>query len=274
MKQVVIGNFMNNIIWLASYPKSGNTLLRSILYAAVNDKFDLNRLGEFSPSFASVASLQGNGHFANAGDIRHHWNSAQRLISMSAGAKHKFIKTHNISGKFDVGFFPLPEFTHSFIYIYRDPRDVCISFSKHFNLSIEDTITEMTDKKNVIARKKNNAMGEFISSWDQHVMSWKNNRSRSLFLKFEDLVETPTVKIREILDFCSIKSSSSVEEIANTTDFKNLKRLENQNGFSEKSSHTDFFRSGRIGQWETEQIDFSKLEASFSNTMELLGYDI
>jgi len=61
MKQVVIGNFMNNIIWLASYPKSGNTLLRSILYAAVNDKFDLNRLGEFSPSFASVASLQGNG---------------------------------------------------------------------------------------------------------------------------------------------------------------------------------------------------------------------
>ena len=265
---------MNNIIWLASYPKSGNTLLRSILYSAVSDKFDLNRLSEFSPSFASVASLQGNGNFTNAGDIRHHWSSAQRLISMSPGAKYKFIKTHNICGKFDVGFFPSPEFTHSFIYIYRDPRDVCISFSKHFNLSIEDAIAQMTDTKNVIARKKNNTMGEFISAWDQHVMSWKNNKSRSLFLKFEDLVETPTDKIKEILDFCEIRSSLSVQEIADTTDFKNLKRLENQNGFSEKSSHTDFFRSGKIGQWQEAQIDFSNLESTFSDTMGLLGYGI
>ena len=45
-----------NVVWVASYPKSGNTWVRSILYCAMKGKVDLNRIGELMPSFGTRPS--------------------------------------------------------------------------------------------------------------------------------------------------------------------------------------------------------------------------
>ena len=130
---------MKNITWIASYPKSGNTWIRAILYCAIIGELDINVLGKFIPSLANIASELLGDKFKNPMEIRFKWLEAQKRVSESAASKGiaSILKTHNAAGDYDVGIFPNYEYAANAIYIVRDPRDVAVSYSKHFNHSIK-----------------------------------------------------------------------------------------------------------------------------------------
>ena len=130
--------------------------------------------------------------------------------------------------------------------------------------------------------KTNNRMLEILLSWKDHYRSWKNfTKVPSLFLKFEDLLDDIEMEINKITNFFYknfhieiINKNEKIKNIIKSTNFDNLKNMENKNSFSEKSEFSNFFRIGKTKQWENElnQDQKNLIEQSFKNQMIELGY--
>ena len=123
----------------------------------------------------------------------------------------------------------------------------------------------------------------FLSSWDEHVLSWtKNNLDvPKLILKYEDLVYKKEEVIRIIVKFFEknykIRLNCNDEKIANiveSTSFEKLKSQESKYGFAEASSGA-FFRRGEKNQWKNELNvqQIARLENKFRDFITKFSYD-
>jgi hypothetical protein len=268
-------NMKKNLIWVASYPKSGNTWVRTILQSAITGSVDLNQLGKFIPNFASrVADLNRGRTIAHPSQASQYWPHAQTAISMDAGNSSTILKTHNVCAAFGGAKFPSPEVTQSAIYIVRDPRDVAISYSHHFDHDLSASIELLMNEKNFNFKAQDYFRGEFVASWQAHVRSWMATSFPVLLIRYEDLLSQPETIIEKIITFLEIEPKVPVKKIADATSFRNLSHLEQQNGFSEKAHSVDFFRVGQAHQWEEEDRSFKPLVDAYSETLVKLGYEI
>ena len=264
-----------NLIWIASYPKSGNTWVRTILQSAITGSVDLNQLGKFIPNFSSrVSNLNQDKTIAHPSQASQYWPSTQTTISTAAGDSSAILKTHNVCATFDGTKFPLPDVTRSAIYIVRDPRDVAISYSHHFNHDLDSSIEVLMNDKNFNFKEKDFFRGEFIASWKAHVLSWMAAPFPVLLIRYEDLLSEPQTIIEKIITFLEIEPKISVEKISDATCFKNLSNMEKQNGFTEKAHSDNFFRVGQARQWEQGDPRFKPLVDTYSKLLVKLGYEI
>ena len=179
------------IIWLASYPKSGNTLLRSILssyfYSGEGDfKFDnLYKISQF-PAIHHFMRLGVN--IDNEEEVFKNFISAQNLINEES-KKAKFFKTHSrLCQMYGSNFTDLKN-TLGAIYIVRDPRNVVTSFAHHYGLSIDQATEALFDEKRFMIKTDKNA-SVFLGSWSSNYKSWRdlNFKNKYLLVKYEDLV--------------------------------------------------------------------------------------
>ena len=167
------------ILWVASYPKSGNTWLRAIIssYFYSKDGFYDEKLIKLIDQFPTRKFLKDLEYDEKiVGDTPRFWIKAQDKINEDI--KLKFFKTHNAFGKVN-GF----DFTNSSnslggIYIVRDPRNVITSIKNHYDLDDDKAIKWMTNRNNYIydvERVKEVGFSDFqfISSWDLNYKSWK-----------------------------------------------------------------------------------------------------
>ena len=142
------------IIWLASYPKSGNTLLRSILasyfYSHEGD-FSFNHLYKIS-QFPAVHQFMRLGvNVDNEVDVFKNFINAQNLINKESN-KAKFFKTHSsLCNMHGCNFTDLKN-TLGVIYIVRDPRNIVTSFAHHYDLSIDEATDAMIDKERFMVK--------------------------------------------------------------------------------------------------------------------------
>jgi len=293
----------NHIFWISSYPKSGNTLVRSILTALFftdDGKFGLEKLKNIS-QFEITSLVEKNKHLFNdnyfkLGETALFYNYIEKLQSKeSLGFKQDFIflKTH--SGLFKIGKNPFTEeeSTRGIIYIIRDPRDICISYSKHTGLTINETIefmindyaianwVESPSKGNIF--NDHNRPKSVYSSWEKHVLSWTSIKWKSpkMVLKYEDLIINKKVIVNEIINFFEKNYSfefennnKKIENIITSTDFLKLKEEEKQKGFEESTNHDSFFSVGKKNQWKSilnnEQRE--KIEKKFNKVMKKFNY--
>ena len=134
------------IIWIASYPKSGNTWVRSFLssYIYKNAKSfnfsDLEKIRAF-PSDLEINFLRKKYGKYKFTHMAEHWDIFQKNIINKN--KYTFLKTHNALVNIKNFSFTNLNNTLGLIYIIRDPRDVAISYSSHLNLNLKDTINHM-----------------------------------------------------------------------------------------------------------------------------------
>tara|TARA_E500000178_G_scaffold194302_1_gene192308 strand:+ start:134 stop:961 length:828 start_codon:yes stop_codon:yes gene_type:complete len=266
---------MSKITWIASYPKSGNTWIRIVVFCALRGYLNLNELGDFIPNFSIFPNNMKGKDFDNQADIRYKWLDAQKKLT-SENKNNIILKTHISAGKYDVGIFPSPECTLNALYIVRDPRDVAVSYSKHFNTSISDAVRRMMSETHILNaqdRSVGNKGAEFTSSWENHVTGWKNASFPVLFIKYEDLLEYPAQNISKLLEFMNIQPQISIEEIVKLTNFSNLVGQETDSGFGEASPHTRFFRKGAKAQWKKiPSKSFQLLENKCHDLMTEFGY--
>ena len=265
----------NNIVYLASYPKSGNTWLRSILLLALTNTIDINKLGTFIPSFNQL--LQNYyGHETNIpmNVVINNWDRFQQYLSNKN--YRPIIKTHNACGKINKIYFPNKLYTHKVIYIVRDPRDVLISWANHNGRSLEETFNHMIDTEFTVYDEIDKASYsiEFMSSWDNHVYGWMECTSPTLIIKYEDLILDAENQILKILEFLKIKPKISIREIIERTSFDKLKEQERQDGFIEKQKGTNFFREGKAYGWKLHDFDFRKIEQRFMPLLKQLNYPV
>ena len=138
------------IIWLASYPKNGNTWLRSLISAYYYTKdglfFGDQQLNHIS-QFPSKKYFDGYEYDLNLpGDTSRFWISAQEKINLEK--KIRFFKTHNAFVKLGQNNFTNQKNSLGAIYIVRDPRNVLLSMSRHFQLDKEKALNVMLDENN------------------------------------------------------------------------------------------------------------------------------
>ena len=143
------------IVWLASYPKSGNTWVRLFLrsYLSENKKnFSINQKpdDEFKikrfPNHRTLKEMQIN--TKDFFEIAKNWITVQEKINLNN--KLNILKTHNAMCTINGSKFTNKENTLGAIYIVRDPRDVAVSFSHHLGVSLSDVVDLILDKNNLI----------------------------------------------------------------------------------------------------------------------------
>ena len=287
------------MFWISSYPKSGNTWLRLILCGLFFtedgnlNNFDLlKKIPGFDSlknfSFVKEKSLKDydiifNGTEYNEESVltySKYWIEAQKRISIDKG-KFGLFKTHNARVKINNNYYTDSSITLGFIYISRDPRDIVISYSKHINKNIDETIRFLLDGQIMKKEKIGNKMPEIILNWRDHYLSWKKfSEVPSLFLKYEDMLNNIELEVKKITNFFyknyNIKitnESSKIKNIIKSTKFDNLKKKEFQYGFPEHS-HSTFFRKGQQKQWSKilNQKQIEAIEEKFKNQLIELNY--
>ena len=275
------------IIWLASYPKSGNTWLRMFLksyFLKPDEKFSLNHsiLDSFKPQgFPDQETLDHlKVDYYKFDEIAKNWEAMQDYINLNN--RTNFIKTHNAMCTVGSYKFTTNRNTKGGIYIVRDPRDVIVSLSDHMGLDHEQTFHHMSSSYNFEYPLTGDKGYEksLMGTWSDHYKSWKNYKScKILIIKYEDMVldelNTFTKIINYLNEIDNIEfSSEKLTKALKQTQFKELQKLEKSEGFLEKGKGKFFFRKGKIGTWKDEvssQI-IIKIEKLFKNEMKELGY--
>jgi len=278
------------IIWLASYPKSGNTWVRSILAALLYSSdgafnFDLiKRIPQF-PKKEVFKDLVKD--FSNFNEIKKNWITVQEKINSEK--EIKLLKTHN--GKYTVekDNFTNDQNSLAVIYIVRDPRTLVKSISNHFTKSHYDA-SKFLIAPSLIGNGKSfeerkDGILTLLGKWNDHYRSWTKNKNNLLLIKYEDLVNNPETELTKLIKFLekyiSFKTSEKKNKtILETTSFSNLKNMEEQGLFKEgvlnkkTNNKANFFHLGPKNKWQ-ENLDkkiINEIEKNFYNEMKELGY--
>ncbi len=278
------------IIWLASYPKSGNTFLRSILgtYFFTKDgnfSFDqVYKIGQF-PSLFHFNQM--NIDVNNIEQTMGTYVDVQNKLNFEHKSK-KFFKTHSVffDNQSNNSIFSNLENSLGAIYIVRDPRNVVTSYAHHYSITVDEAFNQISDKE-LFLKKTNLHPDVFISSWSLNYLSWKKAGIPVLFIKYEDLIKNTKEKLIEVFNFFqtlgmnkSLYDDKKLDNVIKSTQFNNMKKLEKEIGFDESvidkktNKKKPFFNLGPSNNWKNK-LDpnlVNKIEKVFSKEMEELGY--
>ena len=274
------------IIWIASYPKSGNTLIRAILTSlifsedGIVDFKNLHRISNFSNGFFFKKFISS---YENILETSKYWIKAQEELNKNK--KLKFFKTHNAFCTINGNAFTNEVNTAGCIYVVRDPRDVVVSASKYYDLSHDKTKNNMfNEKMDLINNMKGSPFNTFLGSWPNHYNSWTKNCKNVLLIKYENLIENKENEIRRIISFLNkfVKISFDEKKIINcieSSSFQNMKIMDQNGLFPEnskdfKGNKIPFFTSGKKGNWRgvLEEKIVSQIEKRFQKEMLELSY--
>ena len=278
------------IIWLASYPKSGNTWVRSIISSLLYSSdgifnFDLLRKIPQFPKKELFKDLVGD--FSNFNEIKKNWIVAQEKIN--SNKEIKLLKTHH--GKYTVekDNFTNNKNTAAVIYIVRDPRTLVKSISNHFTLSFNDA-SKFLCAPSLIGNGKNfeerkDGILTLLGKWNDHYRSWTRNNNNLLLIKYENLINNPETELIKIIKFLEKYINFQTSEkknkmILETTSFSNLKNMEKKGLFKEgvidkkNNDKVNFFHLGPKNKWQNiiDKKIINKIEENFQNEMREIGY--
>ena len=284
------------IIWLASYPKSGNTWLRSFIASLLFNESDnlslksLSNIPQF-PLRSHFNNFVNNHEIDDLNKVSSYWIKSQQIINLDK--KVKFLKTHHALCKINGSTFTNYENSLGVIYIVRDPRNVISSIKYHF--SKENYIEAknfLFDENKCLGKKfdetskdKNRDMVTLIASWKTHYNSWKNFKKNYLLIKYENLVSNPYEEFTKISEYLAKLINIKIQEdkilkAVENNNFENLKKIENRDGFAEQAKDTNtgktksFFNLGPKNKWQEKlNIEISQsIEEKFEIEMKELGY--
>jgi hypothetical protein len=265
-----------SLTWLASYPKSGNTWLRSIIHAGLTGSLDINRLASTTHGFASKVAKFHKGKIVlqSPEEASKFWATCQRRMNFDLNGRKIFLKTHNAAIEFDGEKFPLSNTANGVIYIVRDPRDVIVSYSNHYRIEPRVAFDRISSRHNHIWATNSLERFEFLSSWDRHVLSWYGLSIPKLFLRYEDMLKEPRYNIKKIFKFLNLEPIVGLDKIISLTNFASLSRQEAANGFKEAVNGATFFKQGTSRQWEgLDHALLNEITETFGPAMGVFGYD-
>ena len=273
---------MGNIVWLASYPKSGNTWLRAFLANLIANRptpvplTELPNYGrlEAEPelysriagrpstelSFTELCALRPQVHAAIA----------------AAAPKTVFVKTHSMAGAMDGVPLLTPSVSAGSIYVVRNPLDVVISMSHHFGIDLDAAIDSLNNE-NSATENSELFVSEFLGSWSQHAKSWADMESeRILILRYEDLLDKPAKYFGKVARMIGADNDRiRVERAIRHSDFRALADMEKRDGFVEVPiKGKRFFRAGRSNQWREKlsRDQVTRIVETHRTQMQRFGY--
>jgi hypothetical protein len=255
---------MGNLLWIASYPKSGNTWVRAFIENYLRNRpraIDINTLHQVSLAESRAFLYE---PFITGGDTTascvEEICAVRPLVHADMARRAQgtvFVKTHNFHGEF--AGYPLhnPSVTSGAIYIVRNPLDVVLSLANYFSHSLDEAIEFMAEESTGTPNEKGN-VPQIITSWSTNVQSWTQNiGEETLVVRYEDMLDNPVKVFRKLVSFLGQKRDPArLKKAIRFSSFEQLKSQEKQRGFVEKHENArTFFRQGRKNQWREKLTD-------------------
>lgn len=271
-------NNLQRIIWLASFPKSGNTWIRVLLanyFMPKSQAPNINTLNQFTTGDIRKDFFDRALGRPYQGKTIEEWlevrQKALRLIAASK-PNHHFVKTHCTTVRMhDMDIIP-PEVTAAAVYVMRNPFDLAPSFARHLSADLDSTIERMSSNANIMAT--DTGLFEPLGRWDDHVNFWTMAPGLPIYtIRYEDMIANPAKVISALLEkFMRVKvDRPKLAYAVKAASFKSLKKQEKELGFAEKpASMESFFSKGQAGAWKQdlspEQV--GKIRETFAETLE------
>ena len=240
---------MFNII--TSYPKSGNTWLRFIIFELYfghrNTQINSKNIEEFIPGINK--------------------DSLQKIEDNKHSYKTVFFKSH-------YSYPQMKEFKlGKILLIIRNPLEVLSSLINYYKIpksNIDECVNQFCKfhTLNFIKKKFN------FPSWSEHLDSWKNSNEDILLFTYNQLIDNFEFNIKKIINFCEIDfDGKKIDLVKNKTNFyslKNLEEYEKKNkieGFFYNNDHKtiNFMNKGKKKSYYEifTNLQIKKLEKSF-----------
>ena len=282
------------IIWLASYPKSGNTLVRALLssYFFSKDGIFNFKLIKYIKQFPNAGLFENLGiNIENDKEVVKNYIKVQESINQKNSIQ--FLKTHSYLFNIDNNPFTDLNNTLGAIYIVRDPRNVVTSNAHHYNISIEESLLRMTSSVHyggdIKSKHEADRAKVYLGSWSSNFNSWKSFESvgKYLLIKYEELISNREETLLKILKYIHklkkinfVPDNKKLKNVLESTTFEKMKSEEEKEGFSESRTNLmtnekiPFFNLGPKNKWQNilKPKIIKKIENSFSVEMKELGY--
>ncbi|MBS4009754.1 MAG: sulfotransferase domain-containing protein [Roseovarius sp.] len=271
-----------SIIWLASYPKSGNTWTRLFLanyLMNAQTPVPINQAHRFAMGDAMVKMYS---RVAGKDIDQHNLSLCLKLRDpvlraiVGNNADVNFVKTHNARVAPD-GINLIPDgYTRSAVYIIRNPLDMVLSYARHYGITQEDATQKICNRDNGNLPTPT-TVAQYLSSWDMHVKSWMAYAPwKRLIVRYEDLLDDPETHFAKILELVGVPvDAERLERAIRFSSFDELSRQEEEQGFIERPEQSEkFFGKGQKDQWKTD-LDPALAEMireKMGETMKRYGY--
>jgi len=272
---------MGAIIWLASYPKSGNTWIRAFLHNLLTnaqEPVNINALHHFSLG-------EGNARFFRRFDPRPLTSISEPEVMALRAKVHElltqasedsvFVKTHHFLGEIDGIPLISMDRTAGAIYVVRNPLDVVVSYANHFGMAIDQAIEELGNE-GTGSKPSDRSARQYYGSWSSNVSSWTQNAVPALHVaRYEDMQDQPFETFTGVARFLGLSPPRErLERAISNSSFGALKAQEEEHGFVERTEHTRFFREGRTGAWRAalSEQQVTRIVSDHREEMERFGY--
>lgn len=274
-----------NIAWLASYPKSGNTWIRSLLTAYRGQgEFSINQLE--TDGIASSRALIDQQLGLKSADLNGDEIESLRPLAYKHLSKTKgslqLIKVHD-AFTVDAGglqLFP-NQATHATVYILRNPFDVAVSYRYHNQLTLDQAVEALNNQHEIADQAKgiNQQVSQRMLDWSGHVTSWLNAPGMNvLTIRYEDLKHDTASSFGAVVRHLGLPYDEvKIDQAIQATRFEKLQQQEQQGGFAEKPpAASAFFRQGKVGAWRQEftQELWRKINDQHQAVMQQVGYNL
>ena len=297
---------MSGFVWLASYPKSGNTWMRILfngLWRDAGETVDINEISD-SGGIASNRAMFDQTLLIESGLLtydeidllrprlyeelarrgRRGWDEEDGGHS---SAPERFVKVHDAYTNTSTGE-PLlggARGARGAIVIVRDPRDVVPSVANHMHFSIDRAVRFVNDPTTTMsigAGFQQQQLRQTLLDWSGHVASWLDQADIPVHLvRYEDLKRDTAGTLAAALRFVALEASEEmIARAVAQASFANLQAQELQKGFAEwtraKRGPELFFRRGETGAWRAELSaeQVGAIERCHGAMMTRLGYEL
>lgn len=259
---------MGNLVWLASFPKSGNTWLRLFIanyLMNAKEPFPINKA-----HLLTFGDMMGSPYEKLAGKPLAKLDDAAidalrpRVHRALAGQKADImlVKTHQAVIQRDKVWTVTHDVTKAAIYVIRNPLDVAVSYAHHYGREPSEIIEALDSKWHKLPGDKKSIVTQYLGRWSDHVLSWVDDQVlKPLVLRYEDMKRDPEAEFSKAIRHLGLDvDSERLQRAIRFSSFEELSRQEQDAGFVERSKNADrFFRGGRIGDGLTS---FSKAEVA------------
>ncbi len=275
------------IVWLASFPKSGNTWTRILLsnllaHDYVDEDNFASLLGSISSnrrSFDQVTGLPSSDMTDDEIDLVR--PDFYRALAAEC-TERQFVKVHDGYHDSDAGepLFPA-DCSFGAIYLVRHPYDVAVSYANHQGHENFDRIVkQMNQADHIMAGGRQSQLRQRTLGWKGHYRSWHEQRATPLLtIRYEDMLADTAACLKQMAAFLALdegKDDAAITRAVEESRFEKLRAKEDAHGFREKPEKAGrFFNSGRSGdgrqRLSTEQRQ--RLYEHNREVMEELGYE-